>query len=127
MPRQLKILVADDREDDVTMLGMLLETEGHEVVSVVDGGRVLDEVVRERPQVALLDINMGKHSGYDIARNIRERLGGDITLVAVSGYKQQTDHMLAMIAGFNHYLTKPYSAETLIELINRIAEHTRRG
>ena len=105
------------------MLGMLLETEGHEVVSVVDGERVLSEVMRERPQIVLLDINMGKHSGYDIARSIRERLGGGITLVAVTGMRQQTDHMLAMMAGFNHYLTKPYNPETLIELINRIGEH----
>lgn len=105
------------------MLGMLLETEGHRVVTVMDGARVLDEVLRERPQVALLDINMGRHSGYDIARAIRERLGGGITLVAVTGMRQQTDHMLAMMAGFNHYLTKPYNPDTLIELIDRIGEH----
>jgi CheY-like chemotaxis protein len=123
VPRQLKILVADDREDDVMMLGMLLETEGHRVVSVMDGAKVLDEVVREKPQVALLDINMGEHSGYDIARAIREQLGGAITLVAVTGVRQQTDHTAAMMAGFNHYLTKPYNPETLLELINRIAEH----
>jgi len=105
------------------MLGMLLETEGHEVISVMDGERVLSEVIRERPQIVLLDINMGKYSGYDIARSIRERLGGGITLVAVTGMREQTDHMLAMMAGFNHYLTKPYNPETLIELINRIGEH----
>ena len=109
------------------MLGMLLETEGHRVVSVIDGAKVVDEVVRERPQVALLDINMGQHSGYDIARDIRERVGGSITLVAVTGVRQQTDHTSAMMAGFNHYLTKPYNPETLIELINRIAEHAPPG
>lgn len=120
---QLKIVVADDREDDVLMLGMLLETEGHAVVSITDGAKVVPTVVRERPQVVLLDLNMGEHSGYEIAREIREQLGGGITIVAVTGMRQQTDHMLAMMAGFNHYLTKPYNPDTLIELIKRIAEH----
>jgi len=105
------------------MLAMLLETEGHEIVSVTDGAKVVSVVRSGRPDVVLLDIRMGAHSGYDIARSIREELGGGISLVAVTGMRQETDHRLAMHAGFNHYLTKPYNPDTLIDLVNRIAAH----
>lgn len=103
------------------MLSLLLRAQGHDVVTVTDGGKVVDEVVRAEPQVALLDIRMGGHSGYDIARSIRERLGGRISLVAVTGLREPADHSMAMHSGFNHYLTKPFNPQTLIDLLQRMA------
>lgn len=119
----MKILVADDELDAATMLSRLLEVHGHRVVCVTEGGEVLDEVLREEPHIALLDIRMGLHSGYDIARAIREQLGGRITLVAVTGLREPADQSRAMLAGFNHYLTKPFNPDTLLELIRRIGLH----
>jgi len=121
--RPLKILVADDEPDAARMLTLLLQTQGHQVLPVTDGQRVISEVLREQPEVALLDIRMGAHSGYDIARAIRETLGGRITLVAVTGLREPADQRMAMLAGFNHYLTKPFNAQTLLALIKRIGDH----
>lgn len=121
--RSLKILVADDEVDAATMLTLLLRTHGHHVVSVTDGARVVDEVLQQQPQIALLDIRMGGYSGYDIARAVREHMGGRIALVAVTGLREPADHARAMLAGFNHYMTKPFKPETLMELLDRIGEH----
>ena len=119
--RPLRILVADDEHDAARMLSLLLQAHGHQVISVTDGGQVVDEVLRERPDVALLDIRMGAHSGYDIARAIRENTDGRISLVAVTGLREPADHAKAMLAGFNHYLTKPFNPQTLLTLLERIA------
>jgi CheY-like chemotaxis protein len=119
--RPLRILVADDEHDAANMLSLLLQAHGHNVIAVTDGGSVVEEVLRERPDVALLDIRMGVHSGYDIARAIREHTGGRISLVAVTGLREPADHAQAMLAGFNHYLTKPFNPQTLLTLLQRLA------
>jgi CheY-like chemotaxis protein len=104
------------------MLSLLLEAHGHEVVAVTDGARVVDEVLRRQPQIALLDIRMGGYSGYDIARAIREQTDGRMSLVAVTGLREPADQARAMMAGFNHYLTKPFNPQTLLQLIDRIRD-----
>jgi CheY-like chemotaxis protein len=60
-------------------------------------------------------------SGYEVARRIRQgSLGRAVTLVAVTGWGQETDKARALAAGFNHHLTKPIETERLSELIRRM-------
>jgi CheY-like chemotaxis protein len=116
-PRHLRILVADDERDAVAMLEIILRDEGHEVYSVFDGQDVLEAVRSFQPDVVLLDIGMPKLTGYDVARKLRERHGKELRLIAVTGWKQGSDRVLAKIAGFNHHIGKPYEPRALIELL----------
>jgi two-component system OmpR family response regulator len=118
--RRLKILIADDDKDGLIALSLLLESEGHAVVATEDGGAVLDLIARDKPDVVVMDVNMPPHSGYDIARSIRDQFGGKLTLICVTGTWAATGHQPSMMAGFNHFVTKPYKPETLIELISRV-------
>jgi CheY-like chemotaxis protein len=77
--------------------------------------------------VVLLDANMQPYNGYDMARDIRDQFGGQLTLVAVTGRRLQTDYALALMAGFNHFVTKPYDPLILLQLINRIGESRPAG
>jgi CheY-like chemotaxis protein len=116
-PRRLRILVADDERDAVAMLEIILRDEGHEVYSVFDGQDVLEAVRSFQPDVVLLDIGMPKLTGYDVARKLRETHGKELRLIAVTGWKQGSDRVLAKIAGFNHHIGKPYDPRALIELL----------
>jgi CheY-like chemotaxis protein len=56
----------------------------------------------------VLDLGMPGMSGLDVARRIRERRGdGDCTLIALTGWGQESDRQLTRVAGFAHHLTKP--------------------
>jgi CheY-like chemotaxis protein len=115
--RRLRILVADDERDAVSMLELILRDEGHEVLSVYNGQDVMEAVRSFQPDVVLLDIGMPKLTGYEVARKLRERHGKALRLIAVTGWKQGSDRVLAKIAGFDHHIGKPYEPRALIELL----------
>jgi len=119
--RSLRILVADDEYDTVLTLMQLLRDDGHDTRGVYNGGDVMPALETFDPDVVLLDIAMPDASGWDVARDIRQRYGERRPLlIAISGlYKQSADQILGTMAGFNHYLAKPYEPRVLLELISK--------
>ncbi len=120
--RSLRIVVADDDKDAVLTLATVLRHEGHEVREVYRGDAVLDLVREFEADAVLLDIGMPGMTGYDVARRLRERLGGDCPLlIAVTAWKKGADKVLGQIAGFDHYVTKPYEMAELLDLLAPLA------
>lgn len=119
-PRSLRILIADDDRDSVLTLVLLLRQEGHDVRGVHSGREVMKAVRDFDPEVVLLDIAMPLLSGWEVARMIREELGRRVTLIGISGkYNHSADNILSEMAGFDHYVLKPYDPQALIALIAR--------
>jgi len=114
----LRVLLADDDRDGAMTLATLLELEGYEVRTVHGGQEALDAAREFKPAVVLLDIGMPKITGYEAARRLRQRYGDDCpVLVAVTGWKQASDRILASLAGFDHHVAKPYEPSQLINLL----------
>lgn len=119
--RPLRILIADDDRDSTLSLATLLRLEGYEVRHVYDGEATLQAVREFSPDLLLADIGMPKISGYDVARQVRDRYGKDgPVLVALTGWKQASDRILATLAGFDHHVAKPYDPGRLLELIRSL-------
>lgn len=122
--RRLRIVVADDDKDEVLTLATVLRHEGHDVREVYRGDAVLDLIRNFEADAVLLDIGMPGMTGYDVARKLRERLGGDCPLlIAVTAWTKGADRVLGQIAGFDHYVTKPYEMTELLELLTPIARY----
>ena len=68
--------------------------------------------------MALVDIGLPRIDGYEVARRMREALGTDILLLALTGYGQPEDRARAAAAGFDLHLTKPVELATLELLLN---------
>ena len=114
----LRVLLADDDRDGAATLSTLLELEGYEVRTVHGGQEALDAAREFKPDVCLLDIGMPKITGYDAARRLRQRHGDDCpVLIAVTGWKQASDKILATLAGFDHHVAKPYEPSQLLNLL----------
>ena len=112
-----RILLADDNRDAAESLAIILRLEGHDVELAHDGQSALRSFAERRPDVALLDIGMPKTNGYEVARRIRATPdGGNVLLIAITGWAQDSDKAQSRAAGFDHHLTKPIEPETLIGL-----------
>ena len=106
--------MADDNRDSATTLGLLLEQSGHEVHLAHSGAQALALAKAVRPDIGVFDIGMPDLSGYELAERIRhEAWGGQITLIAVTGWGQESDKRRALAAGFDHHLTKPIDPDSL--------------
>jgi DNA-binding response OmpR family regulator len=120
--RKLRVLVADDERDQVATLAALLVDEGHEVREVYRGSEVTRMVREFDPDIALIDIGMPGMSGYEVARELRIEFGKTRPLlIAITGWKQSSDRILARLAGFDHHMAKPFDPMTLLELIAPLA------
>jgi DNA-binding response OmpR family regulator len=112
--RALRILIVDDDRDAVVTLSALLQEDGHEVIEAYSGSGVLSLVRSREPDAVLLDIGMPGATGFEVARDLRLRLGRSWpALIAITAWTQAAAREMGRLAGFNHYLTKPYSTEEL--------------
>src|SRR5438874_8965610 len=116
--RALRILIVDDDRDAVVTLSALLQQDGHEVIEAYSGGGVLSLVRSREPDAVLLDIGMPGATGFEVARELRLRLGRTCpALIAITAWTQPAAREMGRPSGFNHYLTKPYSAQDLRALL----------
>src|SRR5262245_38491249 len=123
---QRRVLLADDDRDGVRTLSTLLELEGYEVRTEHGGQEALDAAREFEPDVVLLDIGMPWVSGYEVARRLRGRYGDQCpVLIAVTGWKQASDRILASLAGFDHHVAKPYEAADILTLLSKVAPAAR--
>lgn len=126
--RALRIIVADDDRDTVLSLSTILQDEGHEVCPVYRGDAVIDQVRAYKPDAVLLDIGMPGLTGFEIARNLGQELGGACPLlIAITAWNQNSAKVLGKLVGFDHYLTKPYSTEALLALLANPVHPDPRG
>ncbi|HKB34840.1 MAG TPA: response regulator [Gemmataceae bacterium] len=117
MPK-CRILVVDDNKDAADSLGRLLRMMGHEVHTAYDGLEAVGAAAAFQPDVALLDIGLPKLNGLEAARRIREQQrGGDIVLIALTGWGQEDDRRRSREAGFDHHMTKPVEFDALEKLL----------
>jgi len=119
-----RILLADDNADALESLATVLRLRGHEVYSAPNGAIALETAARHMPEVALLDIGMPLLDGYEVARRIRaQEWGKAVTLVALTGWGQESDRRRSQDAGFDTHLVKPLDLEKLNALLARLPAH----
>ncbi len=119
-PARRRILIADDHADGAETMRMLLTHADHDVYVAHSGAEALEFAKRLRPQIVVLDIGMHFMNGYEVAERIRgEAWGGNILLIAVTGWGQDGDKQRAKAAGFDFHLTKPIDPEALKNLIDQ--------
>lgn len=113
-----RILVADDNEDSVTTMDMMLSRVGHQVRTAPDGLEAVRVAVEFEPDVIILDIGMPNLSGYEACRLIRKQTFAQRALIiALSGWGTQDDKQRSREAGFDYHLVKPVDPRTLEQLL----------
>ncbi|OGG50310.1 hypothetical protein A2763_01455 [Candidatus Kaiserbacteria bacterium RIFCSPHIGHO2_01_FULL_54_36] len=115
----LRILVVDDNRAAADGIGRLLELRGHHLSVAYSGAEAIEKATEERPQVIILDIGLPDMDGYEVARALQQkRFSG--TLIALTGYGQESDKEKALEAGFHHHLTKPVGLKEIEAVLNKI-------
>jgi DNA-binding response OmpR family regulator len=125
--RALRIVVVDDERDTVLTLMTLLQDEGHAVEGVYRARDAARTVEGFDADVVLIDIALPDGSGYAVAEEIRRRSGPKRPLlIALTGiYKRPPHDQLSRIVGCDHFLTKPFEFDELLELIAPLAASGR--
>ena len=116
------ILVVEDEAQIRRVLRTTLSTSGYDVIEAKDGQEAVDMVIRERPALILLDVNMPEMSGLEACSKIRLSFDGPIIMVTVRN--SERDKIQALDSGADDYVVKPF---TMGELLARIRAALRRS
>lgn len=100
------VLVVDDMRDVADSFGELLSLFGYDVRVAYSAADALTEMHERMPDVALLDVSMPVVDGLQLARQIRQRWGPGIRLVARTAYPRATVASKLAQAGFNSLVSK---------------------
>jgi hypothetical protein len=110
----LTILIVDDNADAAESLAALLHTQGHAVTIRHDAQGALEEARMLRPDALVLDIGLPDMDGYELSRRLHGMAETrDALFIALTGYGQAHDRVLAKAAGFQHYFVKPVDMTAL--------------
>ena len=117
--KNLKILIADD--DDVTrmIISMAVKRFCKDIIEVENGIEVL-EACRNNPDIDLIimDVKMPEMDGYEATKQIR-KFNNDVIIILQSAFTLSGEKENAALCGCNDYLPKPFTAASLIALLNK--------
>lgn len=116
--RRLLVMVVDDSVTVRKVTSRLLERHGMNVVTARDGVEALAQLREQRPDVLLLDIEMPRMDGFEVATQIRRDPAlKDLPIIMITSRTGAKHRDRAMAIGVNDYLGKPYQETSLLDSI----------
>ena len=112
-------------EDDTKLARITakyLETHGFRVSVAPTGRDGIARVLREQPDVILLDLMLPEVDGFEVCRQLRAHVGTPIIMITARG--EEADRVMGLEGGADDYIAKPFSPR---ELLARIRAHARRA
>jgi two-component system, OmpR family, phosphate regulon response regulator PhoB len=117
----IRIVFAEDDPDIQALVMFKLERSGFAVTPVRDGVEALDLIRRERPDLAILDVQMPVVSGMEVCRRLRaDRETARIPVLLLTAFARPEDADQGYAAGADDYLVKPFSPRELLDRIGAL-------
>lgn len=115
------ILIVEDDENIRKLLKIILKSKGYETDEAVDGQEALDKFDKpNKYKLILLDIMMPNVDGLEFIKYLRET--SNIPVIFISAFSDEKTQILAYNNGADGYITKPFSRDFLISVVNRFYE-----
>jgi two-component system, OmpR family, alkaline phosphatase synthesis response regulator PhoP len=112
MKDQYKILIAEDEEDLCEILQFNLESEGYRVDTVHSAEEALRKDLLKY-DLLLLDVMLGKLSGFSLAQKVRKELHIDVPIIFLTARNAENDVLTGFNLGADDYITKPFSVKEM--------------
>lgn len=118
----MTILLADDNAPSRELMREILESCGYDVAEAANGREALDLIRKSPPDIVLLDLQMPVMDGFAVIHAVRsdERLRL-LTVIALTASAMLGDRERAIAAGFDSYIAKPISLESVRNQIRQVA------
>lgn len=115
---RVKILYVEDNPQNMRMVRKILQAAGYEVLGATDGLKGIAIVLREHPDLILMDINLPDISGLEAARRIKAMPAlAAVPIIAVTANARHGDREDCLAAGCDYYLVKPVLKNELLQII----------
>lgn len=126
--RQQTVLVVEDEEDILELVAYNLEQSGLRVLKARDGEEAVAVVLRERPDLVVLDIMLPKMDGKEVCRRIRQNEQTRTTpVIMLTALADEVDRIVGFELGADDYLPKPFSPKELVLRARAVLRRREQG
>lgn len=124
----IKILLVDDEPDILEIVGYNLKNEGYQIYTAINGNKALEEAVKYKPHLILLDIMMPEMDGIETCEKIRKTPGLENTLISfLTARGEDYSQVAGFEAGADDYITKPVKPKILISKVKSLLRRLQGG
>ena len=114
-PSEYKILIVDDVMSNVLLLKVLLTNEKFQIATASNGRQALDQVIKEKPDLVLLDVMMPDMSGFEVSQQLQANPEmAEIPIIFLTALNSTADIVKGFQVGGNDFISKPFNKEELI-------------
>jgi CheY-like chemotaxis protein len=128
MATPASILIVDDYVDALEAWRLFLRAAGFEVRTAADGVTALEDALQNPPDLIVMDLELPRMSGLDVARALRQREETrNIPLIVATGYSHAQALAESKDVGVDSVIVKPCDPDHLVSEITRLLESRRNG
>ena len=121
-----KILIVEDEQGLVTLLSYNLEKQGYAIAVCMDGQKVMNTVISEKPDLILMDWMLPNISGVELCQMIRQNYETkEIPIIMLTARGDEADKVKGLSQGADDYMTKPFSVPELMARIGALLRRTK--
>ena len=113
-----KVLIVDDNKENLDLVTYFLKPQNYQLLTAGDGETALELIVREMPDIILLDIMLPRMSGFEVCEKVKKNPATRfIPIVMITALKELKDKIRALEAGADDFISKPFEN---VELLTRV-------
>ena len=122
MMQRVSVLIIEDEKSICDFISKILGTNDYKVTSAPTGKEGLEVLTSSMPDLILLDLGLPDMDGIEIIRSTRK--WSSIPIIVISARTQEKEKVLALDAGADDYITKPFGTEELLARIRTAIRHS---
>lgn len=120
--KMAKIVIVEDDEKVRSELEIFLKKNGYDAEVIEKFDNTIQEILVQKPDLILLDINLPNADGEYICREIRKQT--TIPIIMVTSKDSEIDELISINYGADHYITKPFNIQILLAKIASLLRRT---
>ena len=119
--KDIKILLVDDEQDILEIVGYNLSQEGYQIVTASNGKEAVAKAKKERPQLIIMDVMMPEMDGMEACENIRKIPELQDTIITfLTARSEDYSQVAGFDAGADDYITKPIKPKVLVSKVQAL-------
>ncbi|WP_421656774.1 response regulator [Leptothermofonsia sp. ETS-13] len=116
------ILIVEDTPSEMELISHYLRQSGYSVVGAVSAKEALSRAIELKPDVIITDVVMPGMSGFELCRSLKKHpLTEHVPVILCTSKSQEIDRLWGMKQGASAYLTKPFTSEQLVRVVQSVA------
>ncbi|MCP4112263.1 MAG: transporter substrate-binding domain-containing protein [Desulfobacteraceae bacterium] len=122
-PRRFRVLAAEDIEENIVLVKIRLEEQGHTVIKARNGYEAVQAFEREIPDIILMDVHMPEMNGIQAARQIRKKEAGSgnrVPIIALTASVMREDQQICLQAEMDAIVGKPVNFDELFGIMEKL-------